>query len=175
MTRTRTKLAAVMAVAGLLLSQPALAQQQPKAPQPASGAVPPKVDLNRAPPTDTQKPPSTVDYAKKGQCISSLNDGNVVLPNKPWGQQQLRIEEAQTFATGKGQVVAVIDTGVRKHPYFEGRVVAGPDYVNKTPDATEDCDGHGTEVAGDPAVERDLQGHARADPGEAGPAGADRR
>jgi membrane-anchored mycosin MYCP len=137
------KLAALAAVAVLVTAQPALAQE------PASGPVPPPVDMARAPVNDSQKPPTNVKYEKKTDCTGSLNDGGVVLPNKPWGQQQLRIEEAQRFATGKGQVVAVIDTGVRVHDFLpEERLIKGPDYVNTTPDAFEDCDGHGTEVAG---------------------------
>ncbi|MCE7005775.1 type VII secretion-associated serine protease mycosin [Kibdelosporangium philippinense] len=147
MTTTPTKIATVIAVAGLLMSNPGYAQQQPK-PLYASGPVPPKVDMSRALITDTKGPPQNVDYAPKGQCMSSLNDGNVVLPNKPWGQQQLRIEEAQKFATGKGQVVAVIDTGVREHDYLKGRVLKGADYVSKNSNSLDDCDGHGTEVAG---------------------------
>ncbi|CAM4189402.1 type VII secretion-associated serine protease mycosin [Kibdelosporangium persicum] len=146
-TRTRTRIAALTAAAGLLLAQPAFAQQQ-KQPPPASGPVPPKVDVNRPVITDTAAPPATPDYALKGGCIGSLSNGQFALPNKPWGQQQLRIEEAHAFATGKGQMVAVIDTGVREHRYFEGRVVKGPDYVNKNQNSLEDCDGHGTEVAG---------------------------
>src|SRR5882724_3647338 len=141
--RTRTKLAVVTAVAGLMTAQPAFAQQ------PLSGPVPPPLDLTRALVTDTQAPPTNVTYELKTACIGSLNDGKVVLANKPWGQQQLRIDDAHAFATGKGQVVAVIDTGVKAHPYLQDRVIKGPDYVNKqTPNALEDCDGHGTEVAG---------------------------
>ncbi|ONI73359.1 type VII secretion-associated serine protease mycosin [Actinosynnema sp. ALI-1.44] len=144
-TTTVKKLAAVTAVLGLLVGQPAFAQQQQD--QSASGAEPPKVDVSRPVVTDTKAPPTNIEYAKATGCIGSLNQG-VVLPNKPWGQQQLRIEEAQTFATGKGQMVAVIDTGVRDHKYLKDRVVAGADYVSKTANPTEDCDGHGTEVAG---------------------------
>ncbi len=141
--RTRSKLAIVALVAGLATAQPAFAQGN------ASGPTPPPVDLGRAPVTDSQKPPGNVKYDKKTECTGSLNNGEVVLPNKPWGQQQLRIEEAQKFATGKGQVVAVIDTGVRVHDFLpRDRLIDGPDYVNTTANVTEDCDGHGTEVAG---------------------------
>ncbi|MET0132058.1 MAG: type VII secretion-associated serine protease mycosin, partial [Kibdelosporangium sp.] len=140
--RTR-KLAAVVTAAGLVMAQPAAAQQTP-----ASGPIPPKVDERRAVVNDTQAPPANITYSIKNACVGTLNDGGVVLPNKPWGQQQLRIEEAHAFATGKNQVVAVIDTGVRNHQYFNGRVIKGPDYVAKPADALQDCDGHGTEVAG---------------------------
>ncbi|TCO65377.1 type VII secretion-associated serine protease mycosin [Actinocrispum wychmicini] len=137
------KLAAVTAVACLLTAQPALAQKA------GSGPVPPQVDLNRPLVNDTEQPPPTIPYTQKTPCIASLNDGTVVLANKPWGQQQLQIEQAHQFATGKNQTVAVIDTGVRVHEYLQNRLIKGPDYVNKQQsDSTQDCDGHGTEVAG---------------------------
>jgi membrane-anchored mycosin MYCP len=142
-SRTSTRLTAVTLVASLVAAQPAAAQQQP-----ASGPVPPPVDMNLPLVNDTQAPPTNVVYTPKTECTGTLNDGAVVLPNKPWGQLLLRIEEAHRFVTGKGQVVAVIDTGVRPHEYMKDRVIKGPDYVSKTANAYEDCDGHGTEVAG---------------------------
>src|SRR5439155_11883461 len=44
------------------------------------------------------------------------------------------------------QTVAVIDTGVARHRLLP-HLVPGGDYVS-TADGTEDCDGHGTVVAG---------------------------
>jgi membrane-anchored mycosin MYCP len=52
------------------------------------------------------------------------------------------------FATGKGQKVAVIDTGVSPHNYFQNRLEGGGDYVIRADNGLKDCDGHGTEVAG---------------------------
>jgi membrane-anchored mycosin MYCP len=143
--RTRTRLAAatLAAAIGIVLpAGPAAAQEKP-----GTGAVPPPVDMSVGPVSDTKGPPSNIDYKHSVGCTASLNQG-VVLPNRPWGQQQLRVEDSHAFATGKNQMVAVIDTGVRRHPYFFGRVVEGADYVNKQSNALEDCDGHGTEVAG---------------------------
>ncbi|HEU0192360.1 MAG TPA: type VII secretion-associated serine protease mycosin [Mycobacterium sp.] len=50
------------------------------------------------------------------------------------------------LSRGAGQRVAVIDTGVAPHRRLPGLVAAG-DYVS-TGDGTQDCDGHGTLVAG---------------------------
>ncbi|CAN5304327.1 type VII secretion system ESX-4 serine protease mycosin MycP4 [soil metagenome] len=47
---------------------------------------------------------------------------------------------------GEGQRVAVIDTGVNRHPRL-AHLEGGGDYV-ATGDGTQDCDGHGTIVAG---------------------------
>lgn len=50
------------------------------------------------------------------------------------------------FTRGAGQRVAVIDTGVHHHPRLND-LRAGGDYV-ATGDGTQDCDAHGTLVAG---------------------------
>jgi len=50
------------------------------------------------------------------------------------------------FTRGAGQRVAVIDTGVHRHPRLKD-VIAGGDYV-ATGDGAQDCDAHGTLVAG---------------------------
>ncbi|BBG04603.1 MULTISPECIES: type VII secretion-associated serine protease mycosin [Pseudonocardia] len=50
------------------------------------------------------------------------------------------------LATGAGQLVAVIDTGVAPLPRLAGRVRGGGDYLTGG-DGLTDCDGHGTGVA----------------------------
>lgn len=64
----------------------------------------------------------------------------------PISQQVLNLPAAWQFSRGAGQKVAVIDTGVNRHPRLP-RLQAGGDYVSDT-DGTVDCDGHGTLVAG---------------------------
>ncbi|WP_143517320.1 type VII secretion-associated serine protease mycosin [Pseudonocardia sp. MH-G8] len=51
------------------------------------------------------------------------------------------------LATGRGQLVAVIDTGVAPHPLLGPRLRGGGDYLTGG-DGLDDCDGHGTAVAG---------------------------
>ncbi|MFE9789633.1 type VII secretion-associated serine protease mycosin [Nocardia salmonicida] len=63
----------------------------------------------------------------------------------PATQKALGLADAWQFSRGEGQVVAVIDTGVNRHPRLT--VEAGGDYVADS-DGTTDCDGHGTLVAG---------------------------
>ncbi|WP_018682796.1 type VII secretion-associated serine protease mycosin [Actinokineospora enzanensis] len=150
MTRTATRVAAALAVAtfAIALPLPASAQKQPvtttTAQAPDSMATPPPLAPDFPVPSGTD--PDTA-YALSTNCIGSLNQG-VDLKNKPWGQLQLRFDELHHFATGKGQLVAVIDTGVKDHPYFGGRVTPGGDFVVPDKRGLEDCDGHGTEVAG---------------------------
>ncbi|WP_435832078.1 type VII secretion-associated serine protease mycosin [Nocardia rhamnosiphila] len=64
----------------------------------------------------------------------------------PMAQQVLDLPAAWQFGRGAGQKVAVIDTGVNRHPRLP-RLQPGGDYVSDT-DGTVDCDGHGTLVAG---------------------------
>ncbi|MGH3992936.1 MAG: S8 family serine peptidase, partial [Pseudonocardiaceae bacterium] len=66
---------------------------------------------------------------------------------EPAGQRRLRIRQAQQFATGRGQRVAVIDSGVQPHPRLAGRLIDGGDYIENR-SGLFDCDGHGTAVAG---------------------------
>lgn len=61
--------------------------------------------------------------------------------------QRMQLSRLHRIATGKGQLVAVIDTGVSAHPGLDGRLVGGGDYISGG-DGLEDCDGHGTAVAG---------------------------
>ncbi|MEV6323777.1 type VII secretion-associated serine protease mycosin [Nocardia sp. NPDC051787] len=64
----------------------------------------------------------------------------------PIGQRVLDLPAAWQFSRGAGQMVAVIDTGVNRHPRLPA-LHAGGDYVADT-DGTADCDAHGTLVAG---------------------------
>ncbi|MFI5777197.1 type VII secretion-associated serine protease mycosin [Nocardia sp. NPDC051570] len=67
-------------------------------------------------------------------------------PGHPPAQQFLGITDAWQFSRGAGQTVAIIDTGVARHPRLHD-LIGGGDYVG-TSDGTEDCDVHGTIVAG---------------------------
>ncbi len=145
---TTTRLAAAGCASALLLLSPALAVAQPgsstQPPADQGFAKPPPLPAGTPVPTDTGKPDLT--YQQKTLCVKSLNE-TVDLFNKPWGQTQLRFDELHKFATGKGQRVAVIDTGVNPHDFLAGRLTGGGDYVAEK-QGLEDCDGHGTEVAG---------------------------
>lgn len=77
--------------------------------------------------------------------------------------ERLRLDAAHVLATGRGRRVAVIDTGVAPHPRLSGRLVGLGDYL-RGGDGLDDCDGHGTAVAGivaaAPAAGDDLVGVA---------------
>ncbi|WP_158844802.1 type VII secretion-associated serine protease mycosin [Saccharothrix deserti] len=151
------KIAALAAVAVTLVTAPgAQAQPTTTANSPTRpNSQPPAVDRSflKAP----APPQEDVNYTQKTQCVTS-GTGNRPIPNKPWGQMQLRLEEAHRFATGKGVTLAIIDTGVNaNHPRLAGRVTEGGDYVETEKKGISDCDGHGTEVAGVAAASRDAE------------------
>ncbi|SDH63683.1 membrane-anchored mycosin MYCP [Actinokineospora alba] len=137
-----------------VVAAPGAAAQQENQ-EPTSMATPPPLEPGWPVPRGIA--PDT-NYEIKTQCISSLDKG-VDLKNKPWGQQQLRFDELHKFSTGKDVLVGVIDTGVKAHPFFQDRIKGGGDLV-KGGDGLEDCDGHGTEVAGiiaaKPPVEKGI-------------------
>ncbi|GAB3137025.1 S8 family serine peptidase [Amycolatopsis stemonae] len=120
-------------------------------------ATPPPVDTTKLV-TDSGKPDKK--YKQTKGCVQRSTLGqNIEIKYRPWGQDYLQIAKAQEIVkaatnggAGQGVRVAVIDTGVTQHPWFQNRVKSGGDYVSATTKGQqpglEDCDGHGTEVAG---------------------------
>ncbi|MFC4857100.1 type VII secretion-associated serine protease mycosin [Actinophytocola glycyrrhizae] len=124
---------------------PGAAGAQPPPGEEDSMAAPPPLPAGAEVPVDDGQPDE--EFVRETNCVSSL-PSTEPLEYKPWGQDLLRFTELPTFATGAGQKVAVIDTGVSDHAYFGGRLEGGGDYVVRDGDGLEDCDGHGTAVAG---------------------------
>lgn len=147
------------ATAGLLLLTGTLPQAsaQPSS-TPATArpnSVPPDLPPGTQPPRDDGKPDVTYKRTSKG-CVES-DTKNELIETKPWGQVNLNLDQAHKFATGKGIRIAIIDTGVDpRNPRFGNRVKPGGEYVDNSKNAngTDDCDGHGTEVAGVAAAAR---------------------
>lgn len=72
-----------------------------------------------------------------------------------WQLLRADLPLAWQVTTGRGVVVAVVDSGVQAdHPGLRGRVLPGRDFVNNDGDAADD-DGHGTAVAGVIAADGD--------------------
>src|SRR3569833_2921139 len=132
---------------------PVWAQQAP-----ADGyfATPPPVDMSKLLP-DSRQPDKK--YKQSKGCVQRSTLGqNIVLMNRPWGQDYLQISKAQEIVraatnggAGRGVKVAVVATGVTHRPWLQDRLKSGGEYVltpNGKQPGLEDCDGHGTEVAG---------------------------
>jgi membrane-anchored mycosin MYCP len=131
---------------------------------PAGGAprppgVPPPVDISKLPTPESAASHIPFDNSVPGLrqlrgpqegrtgCVAAGDLPELTVEPRPWGQGRLRFPELRKFATGKGQKVAVIDTGVAPHPRLAGRLLDGGDYLQGS-SALRDCDGHGTLVAG---------------------------
>lgn len=148
-------LLAAGALVGALALPGALARAAP--PPTYRPGIPPPPDLSlldRVNPT----PHPQENVKPSQQCIDTPpgNTADNTIRNAPSAQLRLRIREAQTFSRGEGQTVAVIDTGVAKHPRLDDRLIDGGDFVF-TQTGLDDCDGHGTIVAGIIAASADDQ------------------
>ncbi|GAB3665691.1 type VII secretion-associated serine protease mycosin [Actinocorallia lasiicapitis] len=76
-----------------------------------------------------------------------LEPGRPEVTGEPWAQQVLSVAAAHRVSTGRGVVVAVVDSGVDfRHPQLKGAAAGAAIDLTKTGDA--DCAGHGTGVAG---------------------------
>ncbi|HEY7596504.1 MAG TPA: type VII secretion-associated serine protease mycosin [Actinophytocola sp.] len=144
-----TAAAALLAVA--VPAAPAASAQPESDPgepagQTGSGPAPPPPE-GKVKPKDNGQP--DLPYTPKSQAVCAgelrfLQPASTI----PWAQNVLQFDELNRFATGAGQTVAVIDTGVNPHEFLGNRLAGGGDYVERGGDGLRDCDGHGTEVAG---------------------------
>ena len=108
----------------------------------AAAITPPAVDDSLLPHAQSPAPPQRTEQTE--QCATSQG----VAPGDDVGGQLegLDLRSVWRLTRGAGQTVAVIDTGVSRHRLLP-HLVPGGDYVSRG-DGTEDCDGHGTVVAG---------------------------
>lgn len=83
---------------------------------------------------------------QRGDCVAADAMPGADLSAETASQRLLNLSAAQQVSHGDGQLVAVIDTGVRPGPRLPA-VEPGGDYLAGT-DGLTDCDGHGTLVAG---------------------------
>lgn len=110
-----------------------------------AGAIPPPV-VEPGPPVTGPLGPTEPTELK---AICGIRTG--LLPHTDFAVQtnaeaMLEYTAAWRYSRGAGQKVAVIDTGVNPHPRLP-RLEPGGDYVSNT-DGLQDCDAHGTLVAG---------------------------
>jgi membrane-anchored mycosin MYCP len=110
----------------------------------AAAVAPPLVDDSMLPAPRPPAPPEATE--QRQQCVVS---GPAPLKNGPETADQLEsldLPAVWRLSRGEGQTVAVIDTGVARHRLLP-HLIPGGDYVFAG-DGTDDCDGHGTIVAG---------------------------
>jgi membrane-anchored mycosin MYCP len=114
----------------------------PQCGAPAAHAVaPPPIDRSRLPEPAPPAPPTPTVQRE----VCAVPSG-ATRDDEPTQLAGLDLAQVWRLSRGSGQRVAVIDTGVAPHPRLPD-TLAGGDYVY-TGDGTQDCDGHGTAVAG---------------------------
>jgi len=75
--------------------------------------------------------------------------GNYVNNLNQWQSDRLEYEDVHKIATGKGIIIAIIDSGVDgNHPDLQGQVLKGIDLIDRKLDGNFDPNGHGTHIAG---------------------------
>jgi membrane-anchored mycosin MYCP len=108
----------------------------------AAAVMPPPVDESLLPKAASPAPPQATE--QREQCVSAPAH-NVQRGTR--GQlSDSELQAVWPLTRGAGQTIAVIDTGVSRHRRLP-HLIPGGDYVSSG-DGTEDCDGHGTVVAG---------------------------
>jgi membrane-anchored mycosin MYCP len=119
---------------------------------PAFPVTPPAVDESKLPKPGPPAPPRPTEQQER--CVTASPTS---ADTSEAGQLKgLGLQHVWKFTRGAGQTVAVIDTGVARHRLLP-HLVPGGDYVY-TADGTDDCDGHGTVVAGIIGAEPDSDG-----------------
>ncbi|KUI33934.1 type VII secretion-associated serine protease mycosin [Mycobacterium sp. IS-1496] len=121
---------------------------------PASAVTPPAVDESFLPAAAPPAPPQRTE--QRAECDGAVDDRDPA--GDPHQLDMLNLPQVWPLTRGAGQTVAVIDTGVARHRLLP-RLVPGGDYVSGG-DGTDDCDGHGTLVAGIIAATGEFTGVA---------------
>ncbi|HEY5854474.1 MAG TPA: type VII secretion-associated serine protease mycosin [Aldersonia sp.] len=130
----RTALAATLALATVLGAGTSAAQGRPD------------IDPARLPAAAAPAPPEPTEQRNLCTPTAPTVDDTHAADTHATDPHRLDVDAAWQFTRGAGQTVAVIDTGVAHHSRLPG-LIAGGDYVGSG-DGTDDCDAHGTLVAG---------------------------
>jgi membrane-anchored mycosin MYCP len=108
---------------------------------PAGAVAPPAVDDALLPAPKSPAPREATEQSER--CHSATSRADI---GTKWQLSEIDLQAVWRLSRGSGQTVAVIDTGVSRHRLLP-HLVPGGDYVSAG-DGTQDCDGHGTVVAG---------------------------
>ena len=108
---------------------------------PAGAVTPPIVDDALLPAPRSPAPREATEQSER--CHSAARPADAAAKSQ---LSEIDLQSIWRLSRGQGQTVAVIDTGVARHRLLP-HLIPGGDYVSAG-DGTQDCDGHGTVVAG---------------------------
>ncbi len=91
---------------------------------------------------------TTVAAATLAPAISPTPAWAQTIRERQWYLQTLDVPAAHRISTGAGVIVAVLDSGVGKHPDLDGQVIDGISYAPGTGTSLTDNHGHGSSIAG---------------------------
>ena len=129
----RLSLASAMVALGTMTAAPVLAIPEP--------SYDPVRDV--APPDATPAP--ALPMEQKYECVSSVLLDESNMKQVP-ANNVFQVRRLHDLAVGRGQTVAVIDSGVNPNPRL-ANLIGGGDYIMGG-DGLQDCDHHGTLIAG---------------------------
>lgn len=79
---------------------------------------------------------------------AALAQDDTYASDNAWVTEQVQAPAAWASTQGEGVTVAVVDTGINDHPFFEGKnIVPGYSAFEAEDDGWNDTDGHGSAVA----------------------------
>ncbi|MGV9709735.1 type VII secretion-associated serine protease mycosin [Gordonia sp. NPDC003424] len=111
---------------------------------PAAAITPPAASPSNLVLQVPSGPPQPTE--QKAVCGKPFASSSADVRDPSAAQQLMEVAAAHRYSTGKGVKVAVIDTGVSPSSRF-AKVTGGGDFVSSG-NGLDDCDGHGTMVAG---------------------------
>ncbi|ATI36331.1 type VII secretion-associated serine protease mycosin (plasmid) [Rhodococcus sp. H-CA8f] len=129
--------AAVAGAVGVLLATAAV---------PAAAVEPPDIPGIPLTTPDDPNPAPSVPMVQKTACATSATLAGSEFTRATPANVAFGVENLHRYATGKGITVAVVDSGVSPGVRLP-RLTGGGDYITTT-NGLEDCDHHGTLVAG---------------------------
>lgn len=113
---------------------------------PAVAVAPPDIDSIPVSTPDDPNPAPAVPMQQRSTCATSATLADSDFTRAAPANVAFGVDELHRYATGKGITVAVIDSGVAPNVRLP-RLTGGGDYIAAT-NGLEDCDHHGTLVAG---------------------------